>query len=183
MVQQAITIVSIFLMLSGYIYCMAVAPLKDIVIKKTIEFITHDPTYITNCTMLPHELSSTIIQHLIAINKRKSALPILLLSSQYYQQQHMSNKQNHLRLLLANNQQVELTLEQSKQLIQASAPIQNLIQDIENHVEEIPLPLLTQEQVSALLLYMPIINALNASTSTLPMLQQDISEAAVLSHY
>ncbi len=139
---------------------------------------------------LPHEFSSAIIQHLIATNKYKSALPILLLGFKYYQQQHQPfNKCYQLCLLLSNNHQAQLTLEQSNQLIQASSSIQNLMQDIEGiqsntvQAEEIPLPLLTNNQVNALLPYISIINALNTSDNTLPLVQQNIPEVTGLSYY
>ena len=88
-----------------------------------------------------------------------------------------------MRLLLANNQHRQLTPEQSKELVQNSATIQNIIQDIEEQVEEIPLPLLTQEQVITLLSYISSLNALNTSDSTLPMLQQEMPEITALSSY
>ena len=107
---------------------------------------------------LSFELSTSITQHLLLTNKYKSALPIALLSYKLYQQQHDS-KQYQLCLLLANNQQVQLTSEHSRNLIQDLA-----IQDSAELSQEIPLPLLTQEQVTVLLSYIPIINALNTTT-------------------
>ncbi len=191
MLQKVITAGSIFLMLSGHLSAMEIPSLKEIVINRIAELITYDPnSCVTTFTSLPHDLSSTIIQHLRITNTRKSALPILLLGLKHYQQHiGIGNKQNQLRLLLTNNQQVQLTSEQDKMLIQASASIRNLIQDTqdiqqnESQLEEIPLPLLTQKQVIALLPYISITNALNASNSTLPMLQQKMPEIVGLSSY
>ncbi len=184
MLQQVIAVVSVFLTLLGYLSAMQVASLKEIVTNKIANFSIQDPSScVTTFTTLPHELSKVIIQRLNLINKSKSALPILLLSYKHYQQQQSNKKQNQLSLLLSNNQQVSLDKKQSEQLIQASAPIQNLIQDLEDHAEEIPLPLLTQEQVTNLLPYISVINALNASNSTLPMLQQEMPEIVGLSSY
>ncbi len=190
MLQQIITAGSIFFMLSGYLSAMQVPSLTEIVTNRVAEFITYDPSScITTFTTLPHDRSSAIIQRLNLTNKSKSALPILLLSYKHYQQQQSNKKQNHLSLLLFNNQQVQLDTEQSKQLIQASATIQNLIQDTQDlqntavQAEEIPLPLLTQDQVIALLPYISLSSALNASNSTLPMLQQAMPEIIGLSSY
>ena len=176
--------ISVILLVSVNIYAMHVPSLKQIAIKKAAEFAAHDLSYyIKALDSLSPQLNSYFTQQLVLINKNKSALPIMLLGYKLHQQQQLDSKQYKLRLLLAHNQQVQLTLKQSSQIIQASATIQNLIQDLEEQIEEIPLPLLTQEQITNLLPYISITHALNISNNTLPMLQQEIPETVVLSSY
>ena len=55
------------------------------------------------------------------------------------------------------------------------------IQDNAVQAEDIPLPLLTQEQIIALLPYISSLNALNTSDSILPVVQQEIPEITALS--
>ena len=182
MLQQCVRAGSILLVVSASLYAMERATLKELAIKKVAALITQSPSYFVKARdMLPNDLSIPVIQYLMVINKDKSALPIALLSYKLHQQQNNTN-QRTLRLMLSNDQQLHLTSKQSKELIQASVTIQNLIRDLENNVEEMPLPLLTQEQVTALLEYLPITNALNISDSILPMLQQGMPEAEVLSY-
>ena len=190
MIRQLMRVGSMLLGVSACTYAMKMPSLKDIAIKKVAELAAHDLSYCVKAfDILPHELSTSLIQDLMSTNRPKSALPILLLSCRLYQQQQLNNKQSRIHVICSDNQQVQLTPEQSRELIQHSAPIRNLIQDTEgiqyNEIpyEEVPLPVLTQKQVTTLLSYISIINALNTSNSTLPMLQQDIPEAATLSPY
>ena len=167
-------------------YLIAIPLLKQIATKRVAELIARstNPSYhVKAFDTLPNELIVPVVQQLIATNKTKSALPILLLNYKLHRQQHTNTNQRKVCLLLANNEQVQLTPEQSKELIQNSVTIRNLIQDIEEQVEEIPLPLLTQEQVITLLSYISSLNALNTSDSTLPMLQQEMPEITALSSY
>ena len=186
MLQQVVRVGSILLIASACLCSMDRPSLKDIAIKKVAELIIQDPGYCVKVLdTLPNDLNIPVIQCLMVINKDKSALPIALLSYKLYQQRQQQNNTNQriLRLMLSNDRQVQLTPEQSRELIQNSATIQNLIQDLEEQVEEIPLPLLTQEQVTVLLSYIPIINALNTSDSTLSTVQQEMPEATALSSY
>ena len=184
MLQQVVRVGSIFLVVSACLCSMERPSLKQLAIKKVAELIADNPNpgyYVKAFDSFPRKLSISIIQQLVATNRPKSALPIALLS--YKLQQQKNTNKHILRLVLANDRQVQLTSEQSDQLIQNSATIQNLIQDLEEQVEEIPLPLLTQEQVTVLLSYIPIINALNTSDSTLSTVQQEMPEATALSSY
>ena len=180
---QCFALTSILLLLSISIYPMEGLSLKELTTRRVAELIVLDSSQnscIKAFSALPIELSVPIIHCLMAINKTKSALPIVLLSYKLHQQQQTDNKQYQLRLMLSNNQQVQLTPEQSRELIQTAATIQNLIQDLEEHVEEIPLLLLTQEQVIALLSYITITNALNTSTT---LLEHEIQKIAALDSY
>ena len=185
MLQQIIRVGSIILLASAYLSAMERPTLKELAIKQVANLITaHDLSYsVKSLDSLSHELSTSVVQQLVATDKSKSALPIALLIYKLHKQQQPDSKQYQLRLLLDNNQQVELTHQQSSQLIQNSATIQNLIQDLEEQVEEIPLPLLTQEQITNLFPYISVINALNASNSALPILHQEIPETTALSSY
>ena len=183
MLQQFVKIGSILLLASACLCSMERPKLKELAIKKVAELATHNPRYyIKAFYTLPHELSTPIIEHLVLTNKGKSALPIILLGYKYCQQRS-DNRHHLIHLTCSNNNQIQLTSNQSRELIQASAAISNLIQDLKEHVEEIPLPLLTQEQITNLLPYISIINALNTSNSTLPILQQEIPEVTVLPSY
>ena len=187
MLQQVVRVGSIFLVVSACLCSMERPSLKQLAIKKVAELIADNPNpgyYVKAFDSFPRKLGASIIQQLVATNRPKSALPIALLSYKLHQQQQQKNTNKHiLRLMLSNDQQVPFTSEQSDQLIQNSATIQNLVQDLEEQVEEIPLPLLTQEQVTVLLSYIPIINALNTSDSTLSTVQQEMPEATALSSY
>ncbi len=187
MLQQVITAVSIFIILLGYLSAMEIPSLKEITAQRIFKFITQDPhSCVTTFTTLPSELSCAIIQHLIATNKYKNALPILLLSFKHHQQQQSNAKQRKMRLNCSNDKQIELTREQGRQFVQASVCVKSLLEDIvsqDSQLEEVPLPLLTQDQVTALLSYISIINALNISDSILPVVQQEIPETAALSFY
>ena len=186
MLQQVMKVGSILLIISTCLSAMERPTLKELAIKRVADLIIRnpDPIYcIKAFNVLPNDMSDAVVQQLVATDIPKSALPVVLLSYKLYQQQQLDRKQYQLRLLLANNHQVELAPDQSDQLIQASVTIQSIIQDIEEQIEEIPLPLLTQEQVTVLLSYTPIINALNISNSTLPMLQQEMPETTALSSY
>ena len=169
------TIVGSFLLVaSASLYTMNNPMSQELTIQKS-----------TALAALPRNVVVSVIHQLVATNKQNSALPIALLSYKLYRQQLQQQNninQRSIRLILANNQ-VELTPEHSIELTQASATIRNIIHDIEEQIEEIPLPLLTQEQAIALLAYIPSINALNTSTSTLPMLQQEIPKTILLSSY
>ena len=164
-------------------YSMERPVLKELAIKKVAELITCNPNpryCVKVFDTLPLDLSTLLVQYIMLTNKHKSALSVLLLSyKHYYQQQQQQNNINQRirRLLLANNQQVQLTSEQSRELIQTSATIQNITQNLKEQIEEIPLPLFTQEQVTNLLPYIPITNALNTSNSVLP----EIPETAAVS--
>ena len=187
-VIQKITVAGSMLLIAACLFTMQESTLKQLTIKKVAELAAHNPSYyIKAFYTFPHELSTSIIEHLVLTNKDKSALPIILLGYKYYQQlqQQQNNTHQHIiRLLLANNQQVQLTPEQSKELIQNSATIQNFIQGLVEHVKEIPLPLLSQEQITALLPSLAITSALHMSISTLPLLlQQDIPVITTLSFY
>ena len=184
MLQQVMKSGSILLLSSACISAME-QPISEQI--TTTLATPHARYYIKVLDFLPSKLGISFAQHLIA-NTPKSALPIALLSYKLHQQRKLQVQHYQLRLLLANNEQVELTPKLSSELVQASATIQNFIQDIgiqDNAVqaEEIPLLLLTQEQVTALLSYISSINALNTSDSILPMLQQEIPETAGLSSY
>ena len=188
MLQHMIRVGSFFLVASIYISAMQDPTLKQRATKKVAELIAlnPNPSYCVKAfNALPRDLSIATMQHLMITNKNKSNLPMLLLSYKLYQQQQPDSKQCQLRLACSNDKQLQLTHEQSRELILASATIRNLTEDIDNGElsQEIPLPLLTQEQVITLLSYTPIINALNTSNSTLPILQQDIPETTALSHY
>ena len=186
MLQQVMRVGSFFLVISTYLSAMERPTLKELAIKRVANLIisNSNPGYcIKAFDTLPNELVASVIQQIVATNTYKSALPVVLLSYKLYQQQQLDRKQYQLRLLLANNHQVELAPDQSDQLIQASVTIQSIIQDIEEQIEEIPLPLLTQEQVINLLSYIPIINAIDTSNSVLPIVQQEIPEAAAQSSY
>ena len=201
---------SFLLIVSAYIYSMEMPSLKELATKKVIDLAAHDFNYcIQALDTLPHELgmpivhdpiycakvintrppdmSIALVQYLMRSNKYKSVLPQLLVSYRLYQQQQQQNNTNQhiIDLILDNNQQVQLTSEQSRELIQAAATIRNLMQDIDNGElsQEIPLPLLSQEQVTTLLPYTTIINAINISDNTLPALQQEIPETTTLSSY
>ena len=184
---QRFTLISIVLLSLANIYSKHIFSLKNLALWRSSKYIAGNPIYyIKAFDTLPHNLSIALIHHLIYNDKgrsiiafqHKSALPLILLGYKLHQQQQNNNTNQHiLRLLLANDQQVQLTPEQSRELIQNSATIQNLIQDIqgsEAHAEEIPLPLLTQKQISTLLSYIPITNALNISSNTLPILRQEM---------
>ena len=185
---QRFASVSILLLSSASMYSMEIASLKQLVTKKVAVLIAHDPrSCVKALYTLPCNLNISLIQHLMLTNKHKSALPLIALGYQRYQQQHDNNKHSRIHVTCSDDQEIQLTSEQSKQLIQASSSIRNLIQDMgiqDNavHVEDIPLPLLTQRQVTALLFYLSITNALNTS-STLPIVQQEIPETAALSSY
>ena len=188
MLQQFVRVGSTLLVVSASLYAMERPTLKELATKRVSELVALNPNpsyYVKAFDTLPIELIEHVIQRLILTNKYKSALPIALLSYKLHrqQQQQKNTNQRILCLMLSNNQQVQLTPEQTRELIQNSATIRNLIQDIEEHVEEVPLPLLTQEQVTVLLPYISIINALNTSDSMLPILQQEIPETVVLSSY
>ena len=186
MLQQMIRVGSIFLIASIYISAMQGPTLKQLATKKVAELTALNPGYCVKAfNTLPRDISIAALQQLMSTNTYKNALPAILLGYKHYQQQQQDNKHYQLRLACSSDKQIQLTAEQSKELMQASATIQNLIQDIDNGElsQEIPLSLLTQEQITALLSYAPIINALNTSTSTLPMLQQEMPETAALSHY
>ena len=186
MLQPVIKVGSIILLTSAYLAAMERLSLKQLAIKRVAELIALDPNpsyCIKAFSALPVELSIPITHRLMAINKTKIALPIVLLRYKLHQQQQTGNKQSPLRLILSNNQQIQLTSNQSKELIQNSATIKNLIHDIEEQAEEIPLSLLNQEQVTYLMSYIPVITALNTSNSTLPVLQHEIPETAALSSY
>ena len=168
MLQQVVRVGSIFLVVSACLCSMERPSLKQLAIKKVAELIADNPNpgyYVKAFDSFPRKLSISIIQQLVATNRPKSALPIVLLGYKLHQQQQNNTNQRKVRLLLANNKQIELTPEQSGQLTQHSATIQNLIQDLEEQSQEIPLPLLTQEQVTTLVLYISIVNALNASNT------------------
>ena len=190
MLQQMIRVGSFFLVVSACLSSMQGPTLKDITAQRVAELIAQDPGYgVKAFNALPRNLSIAVIQQLGLTNKRKSALPIALLSYKLHQQQQLDSKHYKLRLLLANNEQVELNPELSKELVQASVTIKNFVQDINIQdtaaveAEEMPLSLLTQEQIAALLPYISITNALNTSDSTLPIVQQEIPEVTTLSHY
>ena len=185
---------SIIVLTSAYLSLYAVEPmtLKQLAIKNVAKRIIGNPTCATKAfSILPYNQAVSLVQYLLSINTyKKSALPITLLSyKQYYEQQQQSNiKQRILCLMLANNQQKKLTPEQSRELRQHSATIRNLIQDLDIqdnavYAEEIPLPLLTQEQIDALLPYIHITNAIHMSYYALPLLQKDISEIETLSSH
>ena len=185
MLQQLARVGSILLVASLSLYAMNVPTLKDIASKKVAQLIASNlnPSYCVKAfDTLPRELDIYVIQQLVRTNSDKSALPIIVAAYKYYQQQS-NNKHRQIHLTCLDNKQVLLIPEQSKELVQNSATIQNLIQDIEEQVEEIPLPLLTQEQVITLLSYISSLNALNTSDSTLPMLQQEMPEITALSSY
>ena len=181
MLQHVVKVGSIIVLASASISAMEKLPLKNLAIQKVAELAAHDINYCVKVfNDLPCELGASLIQQLAATDRTKSALPIALLSYKI-NQQPLNSKQYQLRLLLANNQPVELTPQQSNQLIRSSATIQNFIQDLDTGElsQEIPLPL-TQEQVTTLLSYVSSVNALNTSDSTLPMLQQDIPETSIV---
>ncbi len=190
MIQQIVRIGSFFLIASVCLSAMEEPALKQIATKRVAELAAYDLRYCVQAFYkLPLELSTSVIQNILLANKSKSALSVVLLAYKHYQQQQADTKQCKIHLTCSSDKQVPLTIEQSNQLIQASASIRNLIQDIEDiqdtaiQVEDIPLPLLTDKQVTALLPYISIINALNATTSTLPIVQQDIPGTTVLSPY
>ena len=191
MLQHIIKVGSFLLVTSGYISTIHVPSLKQITIKKVAELIVRNanPNYCSKALdTLSSTLDTTLVQHLLQTYKERSILPLLLLSYKRYQQQQNTTNQPILCLLLSDNKQVPLTSNQSKELIQRSTTIQNLIHDIDIqdavvHAEEIPLPLLTHEQVTTLLSYISGINALNISDSILPVVQQEIPEAKALSSY
>ena len=190
MLQQLVKVGSILFITSACLYAMEKPSLKALAIKKVVELITHNPNpgyYIKPFDVLSRKLGSAAIQQLMLTHTHKHALPAIILGYKYYLQQD-AIKHHPLRLACSHDKQLQLTLEQSQELIKASACIRSLLEDMtgsDNNAqcEEIPLPLLTQEQVSAVLSYTPIINALNASTRILSMLQQDIPETAALSYH
>ena len=192
MLQQVIRAGSIILLASASLFAMERPSLKDLAIKRVAKLITCHPDLsycIKAFNIFPNKLMADVVQQIIAINKPKSALPIALLSYKLHQQQQLDSKQYQLRLLLNNNQQIQLTPKQSQELIEHSSTIRNVIgdtKDIQNNTvqaEEIPLLLLTQEQVTALLPYISSINALNINNKALSLLQQEIPEATLLSSY
>ena len=180
MVQPVMRVGSILLLVTASLYAME-RPVPE-QIATTMLATPRARYYVKVLGFLPSRFGISFAQHLIA-NTPKSALPIALLSYKLHQRRKLQGQHYQLRLLLANNQEVQLTPELSSELVQASATIQNLIQDLEEQIEEIPLPLLTQEQVSALLQYLPITNALSTNNKTLPVLQQEIPEIIGLSSY
>ena len=175
MLQQVVRVGSIFLVISTCLSAME-RPVPE-QIATTMLATPHARYYVKVLRSLPSRFGISFDQH---FNTPKSALPVALLS---YKLHKLQGQHYQLRLLLANNQQVQLTPELSSELVQASATIQNLIQDLEEQSQEIPLPLLTQEQVITLLSYISSINSFNISDSTLPMLQQVVPETATLSSY
>ncbi len=180
-----IRVVSFLIGVSVCLYAMEKQTLTPEHIKEIAELVATNPSYgVQAVDTLPRDLSMSVVQRLMLDNRSKSALPLSLLSYKLYQQrQHTNINQRIVNLALANNQQVQLTPQQSGELIQASTTIKSLIQDLDNQgqAEEIPLLLLTHEQVTALLPYISIINALNTSISALPALQQEIPETTMLS--
>ncbi len=185
MIQQFGRVGSIFLVTSLYLSAMEKPSLKELAIKRIAALATHDMSYCGKVLdSLPRELNAFVIQQIIATNEPKGALPIVLLSYKLHQQQHQNNTNQHIvRLLLSNNQQLQLTPEQSDQLIQNSATISNLIQDLEEQSQEIPLPLLTQEQVTVLLPYISIFNKIHAINTTLSAIERKKPEMIALSSY
>ncbi len=193
MIRQIIKIGSILLVASASFYAMERPTLKELATNMIAELIVSNsnPSYCVKAlNILPSALITPVVQQLMVLSKDKSALPILLLSYKLCQQQQQSTvRQSKIYLTCSDDKQLQLTSEQSRELMQVSAAIRNLIQDIEGvqdnyeQVEEIPLPLLTQDQITVVLSHLPIINALNTNTSILPMLHQEISETAALSSY
>ena len=188
MLQQVIRVGSFILVVSASLYAMEKQSLKQITTKKVAQLIASNPNSsygVTAFNALPHELGASIMQYLILTNRSKSILPIVLLS---YKLQQSDYKHSRIHLTCSNSKRVKLTLEQSRELTQSSVTIQNLIQDLDIqdtavHAEEIPLPLLTQEQITNLLPYISITHALSTSNNTLPIVQQEIPETAALSSY
>ena len=180
MLQQVIRVGSIILLASACISAMEQSAPKQII---TTLATPHAGYYVKVLDSLQSKLGISFVQHSVVTTTPKSTLPIALLSYKLYQQQQNNTSQHRVRLLLANDQEIQLTPELSSELVQASATIQNLIQNLEEQSQEIPLPLLTQEQVITLLSYISSINALNTSDSTLPIVQQEMPETATISSY
>ena len=181
MLQQVMRVGSIILIISTCLSAMERPTLKQLATKKVANLIVRNSSLgYCNKTLdvLPNESIDSVIQQVWVASQDKGIILKLLSIYRLYRQQQPNIKHYQLRLACSNDKQLQLTPEQSGELMQASAAIRNLVQDFEEQVEEVPLPLLTQEQVTYLLPYLSVINALNTSNSTLPILQQERHEIA-----